>query len=87
LENAENPLKSRLYFKIITMPNANCMKKCLRKKTTWLVGGTAIAALVSALILLGVMFPGAGTVTAILIGLGLIAFVALTAIWDCWRSC
>ncbi len=69
------------------MPNAECMRKCLRRKLSWFIGGGMISLLVGILIGFGVMFPGAGTIVAILVALGLALFVTVTAIWDCWRKC
>jgi len=69
------------------MPNTECMKKCLRSKLVRFIGGGTIALLVSILIATGLMFPGAGTIIAILVGLGLLLFVSISQIWDCWRKC
>lgn len=69
------------------MSRASCLKDCLRKKIAWFIGGSIISALVSALIALGVLIPAAGTIGAILIGLGLLAFVAISAVIYCLVRC
>jgi len=72
---------------LITMSKSECVKKCLRRNIAWFVGSGVISTLVSLLIGLGVMFPGAGTVAAILIGIGLFAVASVAMVLKCWSQC
>lgn len=67
--------------------NAACLRECIRKKILWFVGGTLIAALAGFLMALGVLFPGIGTVAAILVLLGILLFISATAVISCMIAC
>ncbi len=66
---------------------SECLKKCLKARTAWYVGGGIIATLVTVLVGLGVIIPAAGTLLAILIGIGLAAFVSVAAVIYCLNKC
>jgi fructose-specific phosphotransferase system IIC component len=66
---------------------SECLRACLRRRIPWFIGGSVVSALVSALIALGLMFPGAGTIVAILVGLGLLIFVGVAAVLQCLNQC
>lgn len=67
--------------------NAACLKDCIRKKILWFVGSAVITALVAILMAIGALFPGIGTVAAILVLLGIFLFISATAVITCMIAC